>query len=1418
MELRPNRNISESVLHDRRSINFLKSILPDDCIDCSQLQDGGTLPNIDGYLEILDENGIAREKITVQVKHLTYPEKNGKVFYDIPESVYAYAEIHKGELVFFIACDYASRKFYWRNIDTAAIEEFNNKSDRIRTKARYYFKDNEKCGEKNVDATIEFWRQLYKQKMESIKDDKYLADQFASRQKMYFNAVSSELHGVRDSHIPRHQVDEIVQWISKDLVQDEGNICLLVGDAGVGKSAVLKDLIAILSENGVKYLCVKSDAIDDNGNPVSLSNMQDTLAYYSTEADKVILIIDQIDALSQSLTNDRTHLNMMMAVLSSLNNWPNVRAVVSCRKYDLEYDSVLNSLKDKDKSTVIEIGELTEEEVTIALNKLEEGLDKKIDRVTAKMLRTVQMLDSFSILFRRNKSKINFNNQIELYDALWDTVICDSSPRDDVERREQLMYKIVETIHIAGTLNPQFIPDSSQKGAYKYLASNGLIRRDGSAVSFFHQSFYEYTLARHYSETGSLFSADLKKEIQGLEIRSTVKAVLDFKRGHDTAKFVDEARSILEDPDIRLHLKLLTLSVLAFVNNPSRAEKALVTDVCQKDGRRLVYFLRGVSSPDWFQTIRKMLNGIIPELKKDDEQFFPIISCLSRYVFDNPEAVYGMINQIQDRESRLYAVAYIVREHNDYSQPCVLKAYIETKQENAFYIDHLLLDAIQSNLKFALDETGKLLLNYFVPVPGESNSLNGGSLTAILCPKLCEEYPKDMLELLHRFICEVVRKTVQNGFYGYSTTEAFNGTEKLLKMYEDLLVHYSSDETMVRPFILELLSLNNATTLSMAFASMAAAPELYGDLIRLLLGNNAMVGAYLRGEVEFFFLKMLRAWYYTLNENDAGRYQQFLLSYKSELDFKYDARRRWSPYLCLHLWRDKWALICNTLPEDRMIPEMKKCFQELLRRFGGKLMIERQDHSVRVLYASDGVVDGEIYAKWPISNWLSSFLKLDESKWRKGRGPVSLDQHAEAFKKCVSSLPEKFYDFVLSINSRTDIPDRYKVAGLEGLLAGGISPYALWILSKRYITEEFAKENYHTFSEIAEYYVKEENEYIDDVMSLCKALVVSPFSEKSSLFSEEGDKRDMSRRATDMLTKAVNSYQGCAAKLLVRMCAIPSRRPMVYSFFIDNSIFLHECVRLIPLHYLNVAAYFDEALYFPLMKSLLSGMGPEALYVQVNTIQWCFYYKNDIVCDYVDRIESEPLTHELLVQIYFYGIKGTPASKECEKRFEKILSLDNEDTIAKLIEAAMMAYEHAEYRDLSKKILEHYASDNREKIVNSYCMHCASLPTEAFNWYCSIAPVYVGKKYQQTHFELSYVKKCISTNPILCYKFISSQRYFETEDASLSDDEIVEVLLEIYKKLKQEEDADAMNEMLDLFDEYVYRDNRVMKAAVALLT
>lgn len=1420
-ELIPNVNVTESSKLDSRSIRFLKDIFPDDLVDCSQLQEGGTLPNIDGYLDILCPDGTAREKVVVQVKHFTYPEKNGDVYYDIPQSIYAYAERHKGELVLFIACDYEHKKIYWRNISETSIEEFRNKSDHIQNTARYHFLDSEKCSENNVKETIELWRELYKKKMDSIKDDRKLADQFASKQRMCFNLISSELHGVKDSHIYRYQVDEVMQWITKDISRNEKSICLLAGDAGVGKSAVLKELISKNRNDGIKYLCIKADSIDDNGNPITLGELRDTLAYYSASAENVILIIDQIDALSQSLTNDRTHLNIMMAVLSSLEDWTNVKAVVSCRKYDLEYDSILNSLKDK--STIIEIGELSDEEVAMALDKLEEGLSKKVDCVTAKILRTVQVLNSFSILFQRNKSRINFNSQIELYDALWDTIILDSSSQYDVEIREQLMYKIAETIRKAGTLNPQFAPTSSQKQAYEYLASNGLIRREGCAVSFFHQSFYEYTLARHYSENNSLFATDIKKEIQGLEMRSMVKAVLDFKRGHDIIKFVEEARSILMDSDIRLHLKLLTLSVLAFVNNPSCGEKLLITEVYQKDRKMLGYFLRGVSSISWFPTIRNILNRMMPELRKTDEVFFPIMVCLSRYAFRNPEDVYGMINQIQDQESRLLAIAYNLREHNDYGQSCVLKAYAETKSQNAFFVINIIQDAIQSNSKFALEETEKLIIDCFMS-EDSCNKHDQYELAKVLCPKLSIEYSKEMLRVLHNCICKTVYKTAQNGYYGFSTTKAFyridmeTSNGKLLKIYEDLLIRYSPDETIVRPLVIDLLSLKNETTLSMAFTAMAVAPKLYDNLIRPLLENSEEIERYLHGDVEFFFLKMLRAWYDTLNENDAELYQRLLLSYKSEFDFKYDAARKWSRFLCPHLWWNKWVLICNTLPEDLMIPEMKRCYQELMRRFGRRYEVEKPDHSVIAGHFCGGVVSSEKYGRWPISNWLSSFLKLGEYKWREGRNPISLREHADAFKKCVTSEPNKFYDFVLEISTMADISDMYKVAGLEGLLAGGINPNSLWNLAELYITEVFAKLDSYTFSQIVEYYIKEENRHIDGIMQLCKTLTIDSFAENDSLVIDEDRNMDMSRRASDLLTRGMNSYQGRAAELLVHMCTIPSRRLEIYEFFTNCCSILHDCVKTMPLYYLNTESYFDEELYFRMLKPLLSGMGPEALYIRANAIQWCFYHKNDVVSNYINCIEHDFSSHELLVQIYFYGAVGGQNSEECEDRLEKILAVDNEDIVAKIVEIAMKSYVYAEYRDLSMKYLERYAMDNREKVVNAYLWYCNSLPIEAFDWYCGIVKTNMGKKDREIYNQLEYVKKCIPVYPVQSYKFISSQRYSDIDGVNMVDDEIVEILLEIYKKLSQDENEDAMNEILDLFDEYIYRDNRVLKNAVSLLS
>jgi hypothetical protein len=1416
-ELVPKINQSESNKLDSKSILMLKTILPDDLVDCKQLQEGGTLPNIDGYLDLLCDDGTAREKVVVQVKHLTYPESGGSVYYPIPQSIYAYAERHKGELVIFIVCDSENKKFYWRNIDALAIEEFKNKSDHIQNTARYYFKDSEKCSEDNVVKTVEIWCELYNKKMASIRDEKKLADDFAAVQKSFFNTISTELYGVANSHIARHQVTDINNWILGHDPDNDRHICLLVGEAGAGKSAVIKEVIDSLDPHMYNCLCIKADSIDDSGNNITLEKIWDSLEFYSAGKNETLLIIDQIDALSQCMSNDRSHLNVLMTMLSSLEDWHNVRAIVSCRSYDLNYDSELFNLKKKAK--LIEIGELADDEVTSALNKIEKGLQDKLDYTTSRILRTVQYLNVFCILYERRKSNLNFGSSTELYDAIWEEYILKAPTHINAEKLEQTLYLIAGRARSAGTLRPILTPEITQKKYFDYLASNGLIIIEGNTVSFFHQSFYEYTLARQYSSSGRSLLNDFKDDFQGLELRSTIKSVLEYERSHNGLLFVDEAGKILSSESVRLHIKLLTVSVLAFIQNPQPAEKRLVKDTCKKDVRFLLYFLRGVQSDTWFATVCSLVKDILPNLKKGNGELFGFIGCLSRFVFSHPEKVYGLVHTIIDTETRIFSTAYILRSHNDYREKCVIDAYNATMTQNLHYTVELIKDAFQTNEKFAFFETESLIVDYLISDEKESRH-NGYELVDVLFPELFNKRPKDFLLTLNSAIVKTIEKTSFEGYHGFTCTKVFSGlslddyTGKILKIYEDFLNRFSSEVAIMRPIIEKLLALRNETSVSMAFSAMAANPAEYDDLIRLLIADDTAISKHLTCDVEFFYFRMLKSWYLTLNDVEAARYQKQILSYKSPVDFYYDKNHHLGYYFP-HLWRDKWNLICNTLPKDGLIPEMEKCSQELLRRFGKRSEIERPNHIITAAYCCGGIVSDEIYAKFSLRNWRMSFLKLDENRiWREGKHPISLSEHANAFKKCVTSNPDKFRDFVHEISEMKDVKDIYKIAGIEGLLAGGDDPLSLWSLAEQYISVEYAKVNSYSFSQIAECYVKSENQHIDDVIKVVEALSIIPFEKNNHPYSSEEDAKDIARRITDLLGQAINSYQGRAIELLIHICALPERRTQAYELIGQLEASFAEPLKILSLQMLYTKEYFDESLFFPLMKTIINDLGSEALFVRADAIQWCFYFKKDIVKEYVDRIESDPTSHKILSQIYFYGLSSETNKADCRERLEKILTLDDENVIAKLVEAAMKSYCHPEMKEYAIEILRRFADDERDTVANAYCLYCNSLPIEAFDFYCSITQLRPNKKYREIHSQIEYIRKCVSKYPRECYKFISEHRRSDIEVQPIADDEVVRVLLQIYKKLKEDEDEESMNEIMDLFDDYIYNENRMIMDAV----
>lgn len=1415
-ELVPNKNQSESRKLDSRSILLLKAMLPDHLVDCQQLQEGGTLPNIDGYLDLLCEDDTSCGKIVVQVKHLTCPEKDGSVFYPIPMSIYAYAERHKGELVLFIACDDVNKKFYWRNIDSIAIEEFKNKSDHIQGSARYYFRDSEKCSESSVVETVNAWRELYNQKMSSIQDDKKLAEDFAALQKSYFNIISTQLHGISDSHIVRHQVDEIKEWISNSHGDDDARICLLVGDAGVGKSAVLKEVVDSLNPDTFRLLCIKADAIDDFGNNITLEKMRGVIEFYSIGKKEILMFIDQIDALSQCMSNDRGHLNVMMTLLSSLENWPNVRAIVSCRNYDLNYDSDLCNLKNK--AHLIEIGNLTDNEVAGALEKVEAGLRDKLDDATFRMLKTVQYLNAFCILYKRRSAGLHFGNPIELYDAIWEEYICKSPNHIDSGTLEDTLYLIANSARAAGTLRPILTPATAQKRFFDYLASSGLINIDGNSVSFFHQSFYEYILARQYAYSGKLLVDDFKNDFQGLELRSIVKAVLEYERSHNGVLFVEEVRSILSSESVRFHVKLLAISVLASIQEPKLAEMRLIKDFCKKDYRLLVYFLRGVQADGWFATVCNIVKPVLADLTKDSPICFPLTGCLSKFVFEHPENVYDLVNMINDSDTRLFSTAYILSEHNDYGKQCVLDAYREIRPHNRLYSIELIKDALLTNEKFALEEAEISLVNYFTSKK-EKYRNDEYELFKVLFPLLLEKRPKDFLLTINSAIVKIIERTSHEGFHGFTCTTSFYGytsdnySKKLLTIYEELLTRFSSDLAIMRPIVGRLMELRNETSISMAFSAMAANPKAYDELIRQIIADERSVNMYLFSDIEFFYLKMVKSWYLNLDEHDAVMYQKKVLSFKSPADFYYNREHRLDCYLCHHLWKSKWDLICNTLPEDGLIPEMKKCSQELLRRFGRRNIVKRPGDSAVVTYYGGGLVSDDTYSKFSLKNWLNSFLKLDASRgWHRHEHPFDLEGHADAFEKCVSANPNKFRDFIRDLVSNNDVRPIYKVAGIKGLLAGVEDPLSLWNLAEPYISVEYAKINSSSFKQIAEYFVKSENPYLDKVIAVAETIAALPSDEHGCIY--EDDTNSVERRASKLIEQAINSYQGRSVELLIQICSLPERKSQIYGILSKLQAGFSESLKTLPLYLLSVKCAFDESLYFHLMKELLAGLGPEALFIRAGAIQHCFYCKNEIVKEYIDRIEPDPVSHKILAQIYFYGLRNDKPREDCRLRLEKILSYNEEDVIVIMIQTAMESFDDSEMREYSAELLRRFSADDRDSVVKAYCEYCNRLPVEAFGFYCDITKTLPRKKNRIIHDQLEYLQKCISKYPEKCCRFILDQKYSEIEGQWNADNDVVRVLLQIYNKLSENGDDESMNEIMDLFDDYIYRGNSVVMDAV----
>lgn len=274
----------------------------------------------------------------------------------------------------------------------------------------------------------------------------------------------------------------------------------------------------------------------------------------------MVVLIDQLDALSQSLSANREYLHSYRDLLTQLLTLPQVKVVVSCRSYDLQADPVLQQYHGRQK---IKVGLLTDEQVAavVAASALRETV---LSPALREVLRVPLHLRIFCQL-TTGAAVSDIRTLQGLYQALFkEKVQQQPAPLVPAQvspaRVKMLLYRLAEVMYDRQQLAVVKLRYEDAYGLeIDYALSQKLLVPGAEGqLQFFHQSFFDYLYARQFVENDQRIGDLLQARSQGFFIRSSVRQVLTYLRAVEPRAYLVQLEDLLTtSTHYRYHIWLL---------------------------------------------------------------------------------------------------------------------------------------------------------------------------------------------------------------------------------------------------------------------------------------------------------------------------------------------------------------------------------------------------------------------------------------------------------------------------------------------------------------------------------------------------------------------------------------------------------------------------------------------------------------------------------------------------------------------------------------------------------------------------------------------------------------------------------------------------------------------------------------------
>lgn len=384
-------------------------------------------------------------------------------------------------------------------------------------------------------------------------------------------------------------------------------IALVIGAGGGGKSSVLYQAARHFEAQDAEVLAFRLDRRGAFGSTIELGaqlglSMSPVAALrMAADGRDAFLIIDQLDAVSLASGRLSERYDVIADLIQEATAVDGVRVILACRLFDVENDHRIRKLDARNDVERLIVEPLPEEAVTGAV--LTMGLDPELLTATQRALLRSPLNLVLLETIADQPGALNFTSRGSLFEAFWQRKEQTSEERRPGTMFNDVLARIANTASDYQTLSVHVEilgPGDLIKHA-RVLASEQVIAIEDDRVSFFHETFFDFTFARQWLSRQQSMVEFLCAQEQELFRRAQVRQILELLRERDPDRFRTEVEAVLGSADVRFHIKETVVAVFANISSPEFDDVELVLRLAETESTLTKRLWLQIARPTWFE-------------------------------------------------------------------------------------------------------------------------------------------------------------------------------------------------------------------------------------------------------------------------------------------------------------------------------------------------------------------------------------------------------------------------------------------------------------------------------------------------------------------------------------------------------------------------------------------------------------------------------------------------------------------------------------------------------------------------------------------------------------------------------------------------------------------------------------------------